>query len=900
LPIRSGREIRSAYLRFFAERGHEVRPGAPLAPGDPSLLFTTAGMVQFKPLYSTPPEKLPYRRATTVQKCLRANDLESVGRTLRHHTFFEMLGNFSFGDYFKPEAIEWAWDFSTSELQLDRKRLWVSVYEDDDEAARLWKGISGLPKSRIVRLGQDHNFWGPAGETGACGPSSELYYDSGQAHGCKRAACAVGCDCDRYIEFWNLVFPQFDMRPDGTMLPLEHPGIDTGLGLERTAFITQGVRDNFHSDLFQPIIARVQELSGIEYARDESTRLAMNAVADHVRALTFALAENIYPSNDGRGYVLRRILRRASGKLRSLGVHEPFLHRLVDAVVSVMGDAYAELQQARGRVAMLIENEERRFVSTLETGMGRFEAALEKAAKQGGVLSGADVFTLYDTYGFPAELTAEMAQERGVRLDMDGFRSAMEAQRERARAGAAFREQAREGSLPQVTWSEPAASMFVGYERVQDESTLQVLRWRRGEHRDADASDGLALSGETFELVLDSTPFYATAGGQVADQGVLASDDFIWRVLDVRRDDEHIVHVAVLLQHPARLRGWDDLVEWLGKRDALRVRGSVQEAARWDTARNHTATHILHAALKKLVGAHVTQAGSLVAPDRLRFDFNHVQALEPAQLSELEDAINEVILHNIPVQTDVEDYEQAVADGAIAMFGEKYDSRVRVVKVGDYSMELCGGTHVRRTGDIGAFVITSEGSIAAGVRRLEALTGRGAMRYIAAMRERQGIVSRTLGLGAGQDAVRRIAEIQDENRRLRRALEQAQSKLAGSLSTDLLDAAVDVDGARVVSARVEVDSVDALRELADAVRRELHSGAAVLSTEMGDKIVFLATVTDDLVKRGVRAGEIVSQIARITGGGGGGKPHLAQAGGRDKSRWQEALDQVVPLVRSKL
>jgi len=898
--VRASHEIRAAYLKFFAERDHALRPSAPLVPrDDPSLLFTVAGMVQFKPLYSMPPEALPYKRATSCQKCLRANDLESVGRTLRHHTFFEMLGNFSFGDYFKREAIEYAWEFTTRVLDLDRNRLWVSVYEQDDEARELWKKIAGLSDARVVGLGKKDNFWGPAGETGACGPSSELYFDTGEANGCGRSSCAVGCDCDRYIEFWNLVFPQFDQQKDGTLEPLAHPGIDTGMGLERTAFIAQGARDNFRSDLFWPLLVRIQALSGIEYERDAATRLAMNAVADHVRALVFTLSEGIYPSNEGRGYVLRRILRRASGKLRTLGVHEPFLYKLVDPIVEIMGPHYAELSGAAARVTALVEAEERRFLSTLEAGMDRFESVVEAAGTRGGTIPGRDVFTLYDTYGFPPELTAEMARDRGVAVDLEGFKTAMDEQRERGRTRGAFKQRP-SGGLPEVVLAEPRGSVFSGYDRTQEEGTLQVLRWVEGAREAADANPDLALAGESFEIVLDRTPFYATSGGQVADSGVLSSNDLIWRVTDVRKDAGRIVHTGVLLQHPSALRTWDELEAWLREHSGMRVLATVQEDVRSDTARNHTATHILHAALKKIVGAHVEQAGSLVAPDRLRFDFSHFKPLEPDEVRHLEASVNDIVLRNIEVATVVEDYEKAVANGAVALFGEKYESRVRVVQVGDYSMELCGGTHVRRTGDIGLFVITSEGSIASGVRRLEALTGRRAEQFVAGLRARQADLVRVLGLGPGQDPVRRATELQDENRRLKRELQAVQSKLAGGLSDDLLGRAADVDGLRVIAARVDVAGVEPLRELADSLRRELGSGVAVLSTEVDDKIVFLAMVTDDLVKRGVKAGDLVNRVARITGGGGGGKPNLAQAGGRDKSRWQEALDAVVPAVRQML
>jgi alanyl-tRNA synthetase len=898
--VQSSSDIRSSYLKFFEERGHAVRPGAPLAPDDPTLLFSVAGMVQFKPFYASDPATLEFTRATTVQKCLRANDLESVGRTLRHHTFFEMLGNFSFGDYFKAEAIEWAWEYTRSFLDLDPKRLWVSIYLDDDEADALWKKISGLPAERIVRLGKEDNFWGPAGNTGACGPSSELYYDTGPANGCGRPECAVGCSCDRYIEFWNLVFPQFDMQEDGTLAPLAHVGIDTGMGLERTTYLVQGVRDNFHTDLFRPIIETLQNLTHVDYERDDATRLAMNAVADHVRALLFTIAENIYPSNEGRGYVLRRILRRASGKLRGLGVVEPFLYRLVEPVVEVMGGAYPEIVPAAARVASLIEAEEQRFVATLETGMSRFEDALRRAQKNNAVLSGRDVFTLYDTYGFPAELTAEMAGDRGVTVDLDGFAAAMQEQRDRARASASFAQTPRDGDLPEVTFADAGETTFTGYDGLLAEGVVQKLRWRRGEAHDTDRRAGAALAGEVFDIVLDKTPFYATSGGQVADEGVLSNDDLIWRVVDVRKEARSILHQAVLLQHPSGIDSWQELVEWMQRNGAPRLVCTVQEETRHDTMRNHTATHLLHATLKHVLGEHVQQAGSLVAPDRLRFDFNHFQAVTADQLRSIEAEINDIVLRNIPVQTRIQPYEEAIAAGAIAMFGEKYDDVVRVVSVGNVSTELCGGTHVSRTGDIGPFVIVSEGSVASGVRRVEALTGRGALRWLFGLRQRQQQTAQALGLGSGQDPSHKIGELQEEVRSLRRQRDEALAQLAGGLSEDLLGGAVEVDGSRVVAARVEVQSVDALRELADAVRRDLHSGVAVLSTEVGGKIVFLAMVTDDLVKRGVKAGDLVKQVAQITGGGGGGKPHMAQAGGKDKTKWQEALAQVVPLVRSML
>jgi alanyl-tRNA synthetase len=565
-----------------------------------------------------------------------------------------------------------------------------------------------------------------------------------------------------------------------------------------------------------------------------------------------------------------------------------------------MGTAYPEVVQAARRVASLIEAEEQRFVATLETGMSKFEDALQRADNTGKVVPGQDVFTLYDTFGFPPELTAEMAGDRGVRVDLDGFQAAMEKQRQRARSSATFTQSALVGEFPELEFTPPVDTAFTGYDGLRGEGRVQVLRWRQGEAQADDQNAAAPLAGEVFEIVLDATPFYATSGGQVADAGVLSNDDFIWRVTDVRRNGRVIVHRAVLLQHPAGLDSWEALTRWLDAHGDLRVVGTVQEEARHDTMRNHTATHILHATLKHVLGAHVQQAGSLVAPDRLRFDFNHFQAVTPDELHVIERDINAIVLRNVAVGTVVRDYQAAIAAGAIAMFGEKYEDQVRVVSVGDVSVELCGGTHVQRSGDIGLFVITGEGSVASGVRRVEALTGRGALRWLSDLRLRQQKLSSALGLGSGQDALQKVEEMQDENRRMRRQLEETQAQLAGGLSEDLLRGAVEIDGVRIVAAQVQVGNVDALRELADAVRRDLHSGAAVLSTAVDGKIVFMATVTEDLIGRGIKAGDLVKRVAQITGGGGGGKPHLAQAGGKDLERWQEALDQVVPLVRSML
>jgi alanyl-tRNA synthetase len=902
-PIRSrtGSELRRSFLDFFTAHDHVAVPSSPLVPNDPTLLFTTAGMVQFKP-YFTAGDDVPYTRATSVQKCLRLTDLENVGLTPRHDTFFEMLGNFSFGPkergaYFKQEAIAFAWEFVTRELGLPVDRLYASVFEGegnlprDDEAIGYWKKV-GLPASRIVTLGRKDNFWGPAGGQGACGPSSEIYFDLGE----KRPAYLLdgafwgerpGDEGDRYMEFWNLVFPQFDAQPDGTLKPLARPGIDTGMGLERLALILQGRNTIFETDLFAPLVEAVLQLATPDRRNGPAALRDARIIADHSRAVTFALAEGAVPGNEGAGYVLRRLLRRAVSRSRSRKSLDIQSSRPLTAcakrVISDFGGHYHELQANRDRVVQMIAQEEDAFVQTYEAGLTRLEQALERG---GAALSGDDAFMLHDTYGFPIELTEEIAQERGVSVDRAGFERAMEEQRGRARAASKF-----ERGAPAETrapWNEvtPGAhSEFLGYGTLSADG-LTLRRWR--EH------------GRDLELVFDRTPCYAESGGQVADRGRIEGHMLDAELCHVYREGDAIVH-RVSLEQGSR----DALLE-AGARGALRA--IVDPGHRHPTQRHHTATHLLHAALRETLGEHVRQAGSLVAPDRLRFDYTHFEAPAPAQLERVESLVGEWVLRNRPVHWEVMPIDQAKALGAMALFGEKYGAQVRMVTVdGDemagipVSRELCGGTHVSRTGDIGAFVLTADSAIASGVRRIEALCGTQALGWL---KQRSALVEQLAH--ALQVKPELVAEQVEKLRADLQALKKVQSDAArGGLEAEMTRVAAGATTApkgRWVVAEIEADAdANAVREAADRLRATLGSGAAVLAIQGGGKLTFIAAVTDDLVAaKTLRADELVRKVAQVTGGSGGGKPHLALAGGKDAAKLGDALDEARRLLGEAL
>ncbi len=882
--IRTAHQIRKAYVDFFVGKKHTEVPGAPLVPkGDATLLFTSAGMVQFKDYYLSP-DNLPYTRAVSVQKCLRAGDLESVGRTLRHHTFFEMLGNFSFGDYFKVEAIEWAWEFVVDVLQLPVDLLYVSVFEEDDEAFELWNERIGVPAERIVRLGRKDNFWGPVGKTGICGPCSEIYYDAGEARGCGSGSCAPGCDCDRYLEFWNLVFPQFFLEEDGTYRPLEKPGIDTGAGLERIAMIMQGAEDNFHTDIFQPLVDAVIAVLPENTDTTGEAKMGINMIADHARSLTFTISEGIYPSNEGRGYILRRILRRALTRLHTFGIVEPVLYGLVDEVVRVMGDDYPELIERAPDTAMIIRAEEENFFRTIEEGRSRFRTIIDDIKTENKrLIDGEQAFLLYDTYGFPLELTIALAAEEGFEVDEAGFASAMEEQRKRAQRSSAF--DAGEQALVEMTeLSEGESSIFTGYESVGGEA--EVRRYRvldKSERKDIAWS---RESGAAIELILDRTPFYATSGGQLADSGWIETAGHRLEIRDVLKRGGEIIHMAEPVDDIPDI---GELVSGNAK-----IRLHVDDEARLATAAGHTTTHLLHAALREVVGGHVAQAGSLVGPDRLRFDFNHFQAVTGEEKRKIEELVNRWIRDSLEVRTELMDYQEAMDSGAVALFDEKYGAKVRVVRIGDVSTELCGGTHLSSTGQAGLFLIVSESSVAAGVRRIEAVTGQGALRHVHDAFDREEEAASLLRTIPAETAPR-ISAMLETLEELKKEIKRVEKGGGGRLEA-IIEAAKEMSGMKIAAGRPGARDVGALRAMADSFRERVPSGAAVLSMPGKGKMHFVITVTDDLVERGVTADGLVKELGSLAGGGGGGKRHLAQLGTKDLDSEKRVFEALPGLI----
>jgi alanyl-tRNA synthetase len=873
--VPSSNELRSLFLEYFRQHEHTIVPSSPLVPGnDPTLLFTNAGMVQFKDVFLGK-EKRAYVRAASSQKCVRAggkhNDLENVGYTARHHTFFEMLGNFSFGDYFKRDAIRMAWEFVTSPawLGIDPKRLMVTVYQTDDEAYDAWHKDVGLPKERIVRIGDkpgggSDNFW-QMGETGPCGPCSEIFYDHGPsiAGGPPGSADAEG---DRWVEIWNLVFMQFDRPADGTLTPLPKPSVDTGMGLERIAAVKQGVHSNYQIDLFRDLIKAAAQLTGAKDLESSSLRV----IADHIRACSFLIVDGVLPSNEGRGYVLRRIIRRAIRHGYKLGMSKPFFHKLVAPLERAMGGAYPELGKNRAHIERVLEQEEVRFAETLATGMGLLEEAIRSA--RGQRIAGEAVFKLYDTFGFPVDLTADIARERGLTIDQQGFEAAMEAQRERARAASKFGVDLREGV------SVEGRTAFSGYDGLTDQSRVLEL-----------IKDGAKVerlhAGDEGQVVLDRTPFYAEAGGQVGDQGVLTTGSARFDVRDTQKLGNAHAHIGKVVLGEINVG------------DAITAQ--VDAALRGATVLNHTATHLLHAALRKVLGTHVTQKGSLVAPDRLRFDFSHYQAVTPAELTEIERLVNAEIRANAAAEIEVMPFDRAVAAGAMALFGEKYESDVRVLRVGEFSMELCGGTHVKRAGDIGFFKIVSEAGIAAGVRRIEALTGEAAVRWTESsddlIREIAGLVR-----GNREDVREKIEQLLERNRRLDKEIQQLKGRLASGQGGDLASGAREINGVKVLATRVDGADARALRDAVDQLKNKLKSAVIVLGAVEGtDKVLLVAGVTQDQTDR-IKAGELVGSVAQQVGGRGGGRPDMAQAGGSNPAALDAALASVEPWVRAKL
>ena len=878
----TGDQIREQFLRFFEGHGHRRVPSSSLVPaGDPTLLFANAGMNQFKDVFLGR-ENRPYSRATTSQKCVRAggkhNDLENVGRTRRHHTFFEMLGNFSFGDYFKEDAIRLAWELVTEVYGLPEDRLYVTVFRDDGEAERLWQKVAGVPLARIHRCGEKDNFW-QMGDTGPCGPCSEIFYDYG------RAGLEPGepddpfpADVSRYVEIWNLVFMQFDRDADGKLHPLPRPSIDTGMGLERTAAVLQGKLSNFETDLFRPIIERASGQLGIDYGRNYSADTALRIVADHSRAAAFLVHDGVIPSNEGRGYVLRKIIRRALRHARLAGHEGPFLHKLTAFVADQMQSAYPEMQESVVRVSKIVRDEERRYEKNFALAEREFETALSKV--RNGTIPGSAAFRLYDTFGLSIDEQQELARERGLAIDLDGFESEMEAQRARARAswrGATRAESACDPAIASI--AKDGGTEFVGYDQLQQDDLCVI-----GVLEDGHSVDG-ANAGSQADIVLDRTPFYAEAGGQVGDRGsLLFGTEEAARVMDVQAPLRGTsVHRAELLQDVAV---GDHLT---GRVDAFR-----RDAAR----RNHTATHLMHAALRDVLGNHVKQAGSVVDPNRLRFDVTHYTALEPGEIEEVENLVNEHILLDTEVLTETKGLDEAVREGAMALFGEKYLDRVRVVSVGDFSKELCGGTHVARTGEIGVFKITAETSSSAGVRRIEAVTGNGAFRqYREAFRNVQRIAS--MLRVREQGLVGTLEQLLAERKRQDREISELKGRVARAGAAELAQQARTIGGMRVLAAKLDGVERAHLRSMADFLRQKLGSGLVVLGTVQDGRVALIAAATKDVAGKRVHAGRLVRAIAKAVGGGGGGRPDMAEAGGRKPDGLPRALNMVYRLVRDR-
>ncbi|MDO9047269.1 MAG: alanine--tRNA ligase [Methylobacter sp.] len=861
-------ELRTAFLEFFRERGHSVQPSSSLIPGnDPTLLFTNAGMVQFKDVFLGRDHR-DYNKAATSQRCVRAggkhNDLENVGYTARHHTFFEMLGNFSFGDYFKKDAIHYAWDFLTKELEIPAEKLWVTVFDEDSEAEKIWLDDVGVSPIRFSRIGAKDNFWS-MGDVGPCGPCTEIFYD----HGADIAGGPPGSpdeDGDRYIEIWNLVFMQYDRAADGSLTPLPKPSVDTGMGLERIAAVLQGVHSNYEIDLFQKLLKAAAELAGT----NDLTQSSLRVIADHIRSCAFLIADGVMPSNEGRGYVVRRIIRRAIRHGYRLGIRDVFFYKLVAPLAEEMGEAFPELKAAQAQVERVLKKEEERFAETLEQGMKILEACVAKM--EGSVIPGDTVFQLYDTYGFPVDLTADFAREHQLTVDHAGFEMAMSAQRDRARSASSF------GADYDQDIKLDAQTEFTGYDHLDDQVHIIGL-YKKGQPVTS------LQDGEEGIVILDKTPFYAESGGQVGDCGKIEADGAVFEVTDTQKQGGNLfLHKGKLISGTLTTSQLCD--------------ARVSAADRKATELNHSATHLLHAALRRVLGDHVAQKGSLVNPERLRFDFSHFEPVTAYEISTVERIVNEQIRANNPVSSQVMAKDDAVKAGAMALFGEKYGDEVRVLKIGEFSTELCGGTHVERAGDIGCFKIINETGVAAGVRRIEAVTGSGCIDWIAG---RDQALASIAGLvkSAPEKAPEKVEQLIEKNRLLEKQLERLNAKLASSAGNELGAQAVDVDGIKVLA--VKLDGVDpkSLKDMVDQLKNKLGNAAIVLAVVEGDKVSLIAGVTKDQMGR-IKAGDLVNFVATKVGGKGGGRPDMAQAGGNDPSGLTDALAQVPAWIQTQL
>lgn len=869
----SSAQIRESFLNFFRENGHTLVSSSPLVPqNDPSLLFTNAGMVQFKKVFLGQ-EKRDYKRAVTSQKCLRVggkhNDLENVGRTARHHTFFEMLGNFSFGDYFKEDAIRLAWQFLTAELGLSPEKLYITIYNDDDEAMKLWLKIAGISENKIFRLGEKDNFWS-MGDTGPCGPCSEILYDQGEEMSCG-PECGIGiCDCDRYLEIWNLVFMQFDRDDQGNLNPLPRPSIDTGMGLERVSAVCQNVFSNYDTDIFRTFIDFMAEMAKVSYGDSEESDVALRVIADHARAAAFMIADGILPSNEGRGYILRRLIRRAYRFGRSIGMQEPFLYKVSQEVVRIMNDAYPELLEVRDFMARVITEEEERFAGTLEKGLVLLEEEMKTLKDQGGtVIPGEMAFKLYDTYGFPLDIVNDISERNGLSVDEPGFNELMAQQRERAKAAWKGAEQdSLFASLMSAAGNDELRVEFVGYAHLKSQGRISFLLDGNGKPVEELAE------GETGWLVSTSTPFYGESGGQVGDKGRISSQTGQARVEDTRKP-----HSEIIVHQVKVVRG--------SLKQDQEISLTVDDGKRVSIARNHTATHLLHSALRRVLGDHVRQAGSLVEENRLRFDFTHIKSLSREELSRIEDDVNAAILSDISVQTMEMDHEHAVEKGALALFGEKYSDKVRVVSLGDVSMELCGGTHLDSTGQAGSFCILNEGAVASGVRRIEAVTGWEALRFWQKNRLKLEKLQDMLKAGSDQ-VVDKIIALQNQMKELSKENKALKQKLSSGAGKQLASESRDIAGIQVIARKVDDTDMNGLRKLMDDIRSKMKSGIAMLASVNKDKPALLIYVSKDLHKK-FTAPQLIKEVAAEIKGSGGGRPDLAQAGGSDPKGLDRAL-----------
>lgn len=871
-------ELRERYLRFFESKGHLRMESFSLVPhNDPSLLLINSGMAPLKP-YFTGQEIPPCKRVTTCQKCIRTPDIENVGKTARHGTFFEMLGNFSFGDYFKEEAIPWAWEFVTKDLEMPEDKLWVTIYEDDDEAFEIWNKKVGIPAEKIVRMGKKDNFWEHG--TGPCGPCSEIYFDRGPEQGCGSPDCKVGCECDRYVEFWNNVFTQFNKDENGNYTRLANPNIDTGMGLERLACISQGVDNLFEVDTVRNILNYICKIAGVEYKKSEKTDISIRVITDHIRSTTMMVCDGVLPSNEGRGYVLRRLLRRAARHGRLLGINKPFLYDVAMVVINESKQAYSELAEKADYIKKVIKIEEERFESTVDQGIVILNEFIEELkSKNELVMPGEMVFKLHDTYGFPLDLTREIAEENGLSIDEAGFKKEMDAQKKRAKEAHLSKDSSAWGDDVYGKLDKSVKTQFVGYTEEKNEAKVLYIV------KDGEVVE-TAQEGDEVTVILDKTCFYAESGGQVGDTGTISSKNCTVMVNNTTKiADGKFLHSGIVLS--GLLETGNEVVAQIDKKRRLAI------------ARNHTTTHLLHKALREVLGDHVHQAGSLVEPGKLRFDFSHFSALTAQELKEVEDRTNAAILDSYSVDVKEMPIDEAKKLGAMALFGEKYGDTVRVVKVEDYSIELCGGTHIKNTSQAGLVKVLGESGVAAGVRRLEALTGEAAISYYSDKEQQLNEVAQALKASPA-DAIKKVDTLSQELKAYEKELEQLKNKLVSGAADDVLSNAADISGVKVVTARFDQLDMEGLRNTGDMLKNKLGSGVVVLGSSYGDKVSFIVTATKDVLGKGVHSGNVIKEVAKVSGGGGGGRPDMAQAGGKDISKIDEALKQALSVIESQI